>query len=85
MTCEACKDIRTHSGTGPIEMGFPNCTNCAARRIQFIQRRMQISKEAKVQKCKEALAEAIEWGHAEARIRELAKSTNWAVEPVKGK
>ena len=85
MTCEACKDIRTHLGTGPIEMGFPNCIHCAARRIQFIQRRMQISKEAKVQKCREALTEAVSWGHAEGRIRELAKSTNWAVEPAKGK
>ena len=85
MTCNECTTVRTHCAIGPVSTTCPQCIHCAARRIQFIQRRMQISKDAKVQKCKEALAEAIEWGHAEGRVRELAKSTNWAVEPAKGK
>ncbi|MBF5007615.1 hypothetical protein [Diaphorobacter caeni] len=46
---------------------------------------MKVSKDTKVAKCREALQEAMDWGHAETEIRRLAKLDAWAVEPAKKK
>lgn len=86
MTCNECEIVRARSSIGPVSTTCPKCIYCAARRIQFIQRRMQIGKAEKVNRCREALQEAINWGHAEDKVRQLAKLDVWAVEPArKGK
>lgn len=85
MTCPECATVRTHGSLGRVSVTCPKCIYCAARRIQFIQRVMKVSKDDKVKRCREALKEAMDWGHAEAEVRRLAKLTNWAVEPAKKK
>ena len=92
MTCPECTALRAHTAAqykaGPVgksSVTCPKCIYCAARRIQFVQRVMKVSKDDKVKRCREALQEAMDWGHAEQQVRQLAKSTDWACEPVRGK
>ena len=57
----------------------PACLWCGARAIQYIQRVLAISRDAKAQRCKETLARWMELGHSEPEIRRLAKQGAWAV------
>lgn len=79
MTCKTCSDARE----APAHVPFftDGCLYCAARRIQFIQRRMNLAPQQRVERCRKALAQAMDWGLPEPEIRAMAKQEAWAVEP----
>lgn len=56
------------------------CLHCAARRIQYIQRRLPLSLDDKRNRCRKALADAMELGLPEAEIRAMAKQTEWQLQ-----
>lgn len=58
------------------------CLYCSARRIQYVQRSMQLPPAKKAERCRKALAQAMETGLTEDRIRAMAKLAAWAVEPA---
>lgn len=79
MTCEACNDARTspeHS-----RLFAEGCLFCAARRIQYIQRRLPLGPSQKAERCRLALSQAMALGLPEAEIRSMAKRAEWQVEP----
>lgn len=79
MTCEACNDARTspeHS-----RLFAEGCLFCAARRIQYIQRRLPLAPSQKAERCRLALGQAMALGLPEAEIRSMAKRAEWQVEP----
>lgn len=80
MTCETCQEARLSPETYP--MFAEGCLFCSARRIQYIQRAMSLPPAKKAERCRKALAQAMETGLAEDRIRAMAKMAAWAVEPV---
>lgn len=55
--------------------------HCAARRIQFIQRRLNLAPDAIRNRCRKALAQAMELGLPELEIRRMAKLPAWQVKP----
>ena len=57
------------------------CLYCAARRIQYIQRRLNLAPDDKRNRCRTALAQAMELGLPEAEIRRMAKLAAWQVAP----
>lgn len=57
------------------------CLHCAARRIQYIQRRLPLSPDDKRNRCRKALAQALELGLPELEIRRMAKLAAWQVAP----
>lgn len=77
--CHCCNDARPD----PASYRFfaDGCLYCAARRIQFIQRRLNLAPEAARTRCRTALAQAMELGLPEAEIRSMAKLPEWQVEP----
>lgn len=80
MTCHCCNDARPD----PASYRFfaDGCLYCAARRIQYIQRRLNLAPEATRTRCRAALAQAMELGLPEPEIRRMAKSAEWQVAPV---
>ena len=54
--------------------------HCAARRIQFIQRRLNLAPDDKRTRCRTALAQAMERGLPEAEIRAMAKKPEWQLQ-----
>lgn len=79
MTCEACNDARTspeHS-----RLFADGCLHCAARRIQYIQRRLPLGPSQKAERCRLALSQAVALGLPEGEIRSMAKRAEWQVEP----
>ena len=77
--CHFCNDARQapqHS-----RMFADYCLHCAARRIQYIQRVLQLGKDDKVKRCRTALQQAMECGLSEQSIRAMAKRTEWALPP----
>ena len=56
------------------------CLHCAARRIQYIQRRLNLAPDAIRTRCRTALAQAMELGLPEAEIRAMAKKTEWQLQ-----
>lgn len=80
MTCETCSEARTSPETFP--MFAEGCLYCSARRIQFIQRRLRLPPSKTAERCRTALAQALERGLREEEIRSMAKETVWAVEPA---
>lgn len=86
MSCTQCQAISKHQcDPAKRSMFNPACLWCSARSIQFIQRMLVIGRDAKVQRCREALDSWKELGHSEAEIRRLAKLAAWAVEPASRK
>lgn len=57
------------------------CLHCAARRIQFIQRRLNLAPDVKRNRCRTALADAMALGLPEAQIRAMAKKAEWQIQP----
>ena len=55
------------------------CLHCAARRIQFIQRRLNLAPDVKRNRCRTALADAMALGLPELEIRRMAKLPEWQV------
>jgi hypothetical protein len=77
--CECCNEARE----APQYHRFfaDGCLHCAARRIQYIQRRLPLSLDDKRNRCRTALAQAMELGLPEQEIRAMAKLAAWQVAP----
>ena len=56
------------------------CLHCAARRIQYIQRRLNLAPDAIRTRCRTALAQAMELGLPEQEIRAMAKRPEWQLQ-----
>ena len=77
--CHCCNDARE----APQHHRFfaEGCLYCAARRIQYIQRRLPLSLDDKRNRCRKALADAMALGLPEPEIRRMAKLAAWQVAP----
>ena len=77
--CHCCNDARPD----PASYRFfaEGCLYCAARRIQFIQRRLNLAPDDKRNRCRTALADAMANGLPELEIRRMAKLPEWQVMP----
>ena len=77
--CHCCNDARE----APQHHRFfaDGCIHCAARRIQYIQRRLPLSPDDKRNRCRKALADAMALGLPELEIRRMAKLAAWQVAP----
>lgn len=77
--CHSCNDARPD----PASYRFfaDGCLYCAARRIQYIQRRLNLAPDDKRTRCRTALAQAMELGLPEAEIRRMAKLAAWQLAP----
>lgn len=77
--CTCCNDARPE----PQSFRFfaEGCLHCAARRIQYIQRRLPLSPEDKRNRCRKALADAMALGLPELEIRRMAKLSAWQLAP----
>lgn len=78
--CTCCNEARTD----PQSYRFfaEGCLHCAARRIQYIQRRLPLSPEDKRNRCRKALADAMALGLPEPEIRRMAKLPEWQLAPI---
>ena len=86
MTCIQCNAIAVHQcDPAKRSMFNPACLFCGARQIQYIQRVLVISRDAKVNECRGVLERWMELGHSETEIRRLAKLSAWAVASVNRK
>ena len=85
MHCDLCQAIQSGADPALRNQFNPACLHCGARQIQYIQRVLQIGREAKAQRCREALSRSMEFGHAETEIRRLAKLAAWAAGSVSKK
>ena len=76
--CRCCNDARPD----PASYRFfsEGCLHCAARRIQFIQRRLNLAPDAIRTRCRTALAQAMELGLPEQEIRAMAKLPEWQLQ-----
>ena len=76
--CHCCNDARE----APQHHRFfaEGCLHCAARRIQFIQRRLNLAPDDKRNRCRAALAQAMELGLPEQEIRAMAKLAEWQLQ-----
>ena len=76
--CHCCNDARE----APQHHRFfaEGCLHCAARRIQFIQRRLNLAPDDKRTRCRTALAQAMELGLPEQEIRAMAKRPEWQLQ-----
>lgn len=76
--CTCCNEARTD----PQSYRFfaEGCLHCAARRIQYIQRRLPLSPEDKRNRCRKALADAMALGLPEQEIRAMAKRPEWQLQ-----
>jgi predicted nucleic acid-binding Zn-ribbon protein len=78
MACVTC----TEASDAPQHHRFfaEGCLHCAARRIQFIQRRLNLAPDAIRNRCRTALAQAMALGLPEQEIRAMAKKTEWQLQ-----
>ena len=76
--CTCCNEARPD----PKSYRFfaEGCLYCAARRIQFIQRRLNLAQDVKRNRCRTALAQAMELGLPEQEIRAMAKKPEWQLQ-----
>ena len=76
--CHCCNDARE----APQHHRFfaEGCLHCAARRIQFIQRRLNLALDDKRNRCRSALADAMALGLPEQEIRAMAKKPEWQLQ-----
>ena len=76
--CHCCNDARPD----PASYRFfaEGCLHCAARRIQFIQRRLNLAPDAIRTRCRAALADAMALGLPEQEIRAMAKLAEWQLQ-----
>lgn len=75
MTCTAARDAPQFH---PLFADY--CLHCAARRIQFIQRRLNLAPDDKRNRCRAALADAMDLGLPEQEIRAMAKKPEWQLQ-----
>ena len=76
--CHCCNDARE----APQHHRFfaEGCLHCAARRIQYIQRRLNLAPDDKRNRCRTALADAMALGLPEQEIRAMAKKPEWQLQ-----
>lgn len=79
MTCSTCNEAR--SAPEHYRLFADYCLHCAARRIQYIQRRLNLAPDDKRNRCRKALADAMALGLPEPEIRRMAKLAAWQVAP----
>ena len=77
--CTCCNEARPDPAS--CRMFADYCLHCAARRIQYIQRRLPLSLDDKRNRCRKALADAVANGLPELEIRRMAKLSAWQVAP----
>ena len=77
--CRCCSDARPDPAS--FRLFAEGCLHCAARRIQFIQRRLNLAPDDKRNRCRTALADAMALGLPEQEIRAMAKLAAWQVAP----
>ena len=77
--CHCCNDARPDPAS--YRLFAEGCLPCAARRIQFIQRRLNLAPDDKRNRCRAALADAMALGLPELEIRRMAKLPEWQVMP----
>ena len=75
--CRCCNDARPDPAS--YRLFAEGCLHCAARRIQFIQRSLNLAPDVKRNRCRTALAQAMELGLPELEIRRMAKLPEWQV------
>lgn len=75
VTCTEAQDAPQHH-----RFFADYCLHCAARRIQFIQRRLNLAPDVKRNRCRTALADAIALGLQESDIRAMAKKAEWQLQ-----
>ena len=75
--CHCCNDARPDPAS--YRLFAEGCLHCAARRIQFIQRRLNLAPDVKRNRCRTALADAMAIGLPELEIRRMAKLPEWQV------
>ena len=78
MTCACCNDARLAPERSHRFSDY--CLHCAARRIQYIQRRLNLAPDAIRTRCRTALAQAMALGLPEAQIRAMAKKPEWQLQ-----
>lgn len=76
--CHCCNEAR--SAPESYRMFADYCLHCAARRIQYIQRRLPLSLDDKRNRCRKALADAMALGLPELEIRRMAKLAEWQLQ-----
>ena len=76
--CRCCAAARPDPAS--FRLFAEGCLHCAARRIQFIQRCLNLAPDAIRTRCRTALAQAMELGLPEAEIRAMAKKTEWQLQ-----
>ena len=79
MQCVTCTAARDAPQFHPFFADY--CLHCAARRIQFIQRRLNIGADAIRSRCRAVLSDAMALGLPEAQIRAMAKLPEWQIQP----
>lgn len=77
--CQCCTDAS--QAPESYRLFADGCLHCAARRIQYIQRRLPLGPSQKAERCRLALSQALSLGLPEAEIRSMAKLAAWQVEP----
>ena len=78
--CTCCDEARPDPAS--YRMFAEGCLYCAARRIQYIQRRLPLSLDDKRNRCRKALADATALGLPEPEIRRMAKLAEWQLAPI---
>ena len=78
--CTCCNEARPDPAS--YRMFAEGCLHCAARRIQYIQRRLPLSLDDKRNRCRKALADAMALGLPELEIRRMAKLAEWQLAPI---
>ena len=76
--CHCCDDV--WSDLASYRLFAEGCLHCAARRIQFIQRRLNLAPDDKRNRCRTALADAMALGLPEQEIRAMAKRPEWQLQ-----
>ena len=76
--CTCCNEARPDPAS--YRMFADYCLHCAARRIQYIQRRLPLSPEDKRNRCRKALSDAMALGLPEQEIRAMAKRPEWQLQ-----
>ena len=77
--CHCCNDARPDPAS--FRLFAEGCLHCAARRIQFIQRRLNLAPDDKRNRCRAALADAMALGLPELETRRMAKLAAWQLAP----
>lgn len=77
--CHCCNDARPDPAT--YRLFAEGCLHCAARRIQFLQRTLRLGPTETRDRCRTALAHAVDLGLADPEIRRMAKLAAWQLAP----